>query len=344
MNLLLDISHPAHLHFFRPAMEIWKQRGHTLIVVARDKDMTLQLLREYGYSYSCLSRARKGVIGLGLELLEHEGKLLGIIRKTRPDVLLEIGGTFIVHAGFLTRTPSLVFYDTENAVLSNAITYPFATRVITPSCYKGDIGKKHIRYEGYQELAYTHPNRFTPNPKTLDELGLQQGEKLFVIRFVAWQAGHDVMQSGFSLESKYYLVQTLAKSGRVVITSEGELPSNLEQYRMRISPTKIHDLLAFCTLYIGESATMASESAILGTPFIFVSPVGRGYTDEEEKKYGLGYTIHPSHEEQAIKLALELAQRDNVREEWQAKRQKLLQDKIDVTTWMVDFVESYGKK
>lgn len=341
MNILVDVTHPAHLHFFRPAMGEWRKRGHTVTVVARDKDITLQLLELYGFSYACLSKARKGVVGLALELMEHESRLLGVIRKTRPDVLLEVAGTFIVHASFLTRTTSLVFYDTENARLSNAITYPFATRVITPDCYKGDVGRKHIRYAGYQELAYTHPNWFTPNPNVLDELNLEQDEKLFLIRFVAWESGHDVMLRGFSAEGKRRLVKVLSEHGRVVITSEAELPPDMQPFQTRVLPNRIHDLLAYSTLYIGESATMASESALLGTPCIYVSPVGRGYTDQQEREYGLGYTIHPEQEEQAIELALELARRKNLHEEWQVKRQRLLQEKIDVTAWLVEFVENF---
>ena len=27
MHILIDISHPAHVHFFRNAMEEWKARG-----------------------------------------------------------------------------------------------------------------------------------------------------------------------------------------------------------------------------------------------------------------------------------------------------------------------------
>jgi uncharacterized protein len=343
-RILIDITHPAHLHFFRPAINIWKQRGHELILIARDKDLTLNLLNEYGYSHECLSKARKGVFGLLLELLEHEGKLLGIIKKTKPDVLLEIAGTFIVHAGVLTKTPSLVFYDTENATLSNAITYPFATKIITPACYKGDMGRKHIRYNGYQELAYTHPNHFSPSPAVLEELGINPEEKLFVVRFVAWEAGHDVNQSGFSLEGKRTLVKELSKYGRVIITSEKKLPIDLESFRMRISPTKIHDILAFSTLYIGESATMASESAILGTPFIYVSPVGRGYTEEQEERYALGYTLKPTEENRAIEIALRIGQQENLWSEWQLKRKVLLEEKIDVTSWMVDFIENYIEK
>ena len=343
MRILCDISHPAHVHFFRNAIDIWKQHGHEVTIVSRDKDITLQLLDEYNYQHICLSRARQGIVGLGRELLEHEGRLLLRSIKNPPDVFLEIAGTFIVHAAKLINRPSLVFYDTEHAKLSNAITYPFASAIYTPSCYQGDIGRKQIRYNGYQELAYLHPNYFSPDPTILKEIGVSTNEKLFLVRFVSWEASHDVGQSGFSLQGKRDLVNRLSQLGRVIITSENRLPDDFEHYRMTVSPAKIHHLMAYSTLYIGESATMASESAILGKPFIFVSPVGRGYTDEQENEYHLGYTLGPKEEDKAIKLAVELANRSTLREEWLKKRQRLLENKIDVTAWLVDTVENFTK-
>ena len=93
-------------------MRIWRERGYEVTVAARDKDVTLPLLDRYGLDYIVLSKARTGLVGLALELLEHEGRLLKLILRVRPDVVLEIAGTFIVHAAALTRTPALVFSDT----------------------------------------------------------------------------------------------------------------------------------------------------------------------------------------------------------------------------------------
>jgi uncharacterized protein len=99
-----------------------------VVIAARDKDLTLALLDRFGYTYTVLSRARSGLGGLAREMVEHEGRLLRLMRRVRPQVVAEVAGTFIVHAALLARVPSLVFYDTEAASLSNAITYPFATR------------------------------------------------------------------------------------------------------------------------------------------------------------------------------------------------------------------------
>lgn len=339
MHILVDISHPAHVHFFRNAIDIWKTSGHDMTIVSRDKDMTLGLLDQYGYKHTCLSKAKRGILGLTYELLEHEGKLYRMFRHDPPDIFLEIGGTFIVHVAKLFKKPSVVFYDTENATVSNAITYPFATYVCTPSCYQGKVGRRHVTYNGYHELAYLHPSRFKPDPTVLKELGIKKDEVFSILRFVSWTAGHDIAQKGFSFQGKIRIVKELKRYGPVFITSEASLPKELEAFRFPLSPTLIHHAMAFSSLYVGESATMASECSILGIPAVFVSPVGRGYTDEQEKEYGLCRTISDKEEDKAIDLAINLIGNKEIKGQWQEKRRRMLNEKIDVTAWMVQFVE-----
>jgi predicted glycosyltransferase len=338
MRILVDLSHPAHVHFFKYAIQEWQLHGHQVQLVARDKDLTLRLLDEYGHEYVCLSQARKGIVGLAFEMVEHQLRLHKLVSKSRPDVMLDIGGTFIVHVGRVLGIRTIVFTDTEHARLSNSISFPFADMICTPACYKTDIGRKQVRYEGYQELAYLHPNQFSPRQAVLEEIGLNEDQDLFVVRFVSWGAAHDAGLVGFSLEGKRELVGRLSKLGRVIITSESPLPTEFEPYRMAISPTKIHDLLYYSSLYIGEGGTMASEAALLGVPSIYVNPLTMGYLEEEDKKYGLVHRI--TDERQAIELAVKLAKEPDATQVYQHRRQCLLNDKIDVTAWMVEMVEN----
>lgn len=58
----------------------------------------------------------------------------------------------------------------------------------------------------------------------------------------------------------------------------------------------MHHVMAFASLYIGDSQTMAAEAGVLGVPFVrFNDFVGRiGYLRELEDTYELGYGIHAS--------------------------------------------------
>jgi len=343
MHILVDITHPAHVHFFKHAITLWRERGHVVSITARRKDIVVDLLYRCGLNHIDLGAARGGLGGLAVELVLRNMKLLRVVRMLRPDVLVAIGGVFIAQVGWVMRVPSIVFTDTENAVLSNLLTFPFASLICTPACYEAPVPNgKHLTYAGYQELAYTHPKRFRPDPEALSAFGLHYGDRFIVMRLVSWSSAHDIRDRGFS--SVDDVVEQLEHFGRVLISSEGALPGELETRRVSGTPELMHQLLYFARLFIGESATMASESATLGTPAIFVSTSVRGYTNEQGSKYGLVYTYSDpvNGQQQALEKAIELLSDQGVKDKWRAKRDRMLADKIDVTQFVVDVVERHG--
>ena len=84
---------------------------------------------------------------------------------------------------------------------------------------------------------------------------------------------------GWNTDILIKLVAYLAKKGAVHISSESSLPKSLEQYAYKGPIHDIHHLLAHCRIYIGESATMASEAVTLGVPAICDEGIKRGYID-----------------------------------------------------------------
>ncbi len=337
MKVLVDILHPAHVHFFRNALYGLVHAGHEVLVTARDKDITLRLLDLYGIEYECISREASTRGGLMKELLARNFRMARLVRGRRPDVLTSIGGISTAQVGFLTRTRNLIFYDTENAGLSNFLSYPFATEVHTPDCYRGPVRGRHRTYAGYHELAYLHPRRFAADPLLLERYGVDPEGPYSVVRFVSWRAVHDVTARGFGDDEKIKLVKRLSEYGRVFITSETPLPEAFEPYRLPLPPDKIHHLLSFASVFVGESATMASESVILGTPAVYLDVVGRGYTDEQESRYGLCFNFRPS-EARAASLKAEEILRDGLKGSrgFREGRNRLLADKIDVTDYIIE--------
>ena len=334
MRVVVDILHPAHVHVFRNFIREMEKRGHTVLITARKKDISLELLDHYGFDYIQISEKKKAT-KLVLELLSRNKKFYKICKQFKPDVLMGIMGPTISTVGTLLGIPRYTFYDTETAKATNWFTYPLSTAVVTPSCYSGKVNGRHVTYPGYHELAYLHPDIFIPNEDILKEVGLKKGDTFFVFRLVSWQASHDVGWRGFTDIVDF--VKKLEKHGRVLITSEEEMPKELEPYRVKIEPHKIHDLMAFATMYVGESVTMASEAAVLGVPAIMIVEYGISYTEEEEQVYDLVYRF--ADQEKGFKKALELLENPKLKEDWSAKRDKMLKDKINVTEWMVDFIE-----
>jgi len=348
MRILIDITHPAHAHFFKNVISRFSARGHEVVIASRRKDITTQLLDAFGIKHRILSTApeEKVLTGLAWEMVVHCWRLFLLARKTRPDIMLQVAGTFVAPVGFLLRIPTVVFYDTEMARMSNLISYRLATVVCTPECYEGSAGKNEVRYPGYQTLARLHPNRFAPDAKVLEEYGLRPDEKIFVVRFVALKALHDYRSEGISETDKVRIVQELSKYGKVLVSSEGRLPAEVEKYRSPVSYEKLHHVMAFAALMVGSSPTMASECAVLGVPAIYISSETRGFTNEQENRYGLVKTFTPGKREEYLRSIIEIANRplQNIRSEYQAKRSRLLAERIDTTAWIEEFIESRFEK
>ena len=342
MRILVDIGHPGHVNFYKHVIWQLQESGHEVFVSARDKDVTLSLLDHYKIPYRTLSSIGSGSWGLVKEFLWREWGLSRLIREINPDIVTAIGGLFIAPVCKLLGKPSIVFTDSEPVPLDQVLTYPLATAICTPDCFAKDLGKNHIRYRGYHELAYLHPQYFKPDPTVLDELGVLPDEPYIVLRFVAWKATHDVGQHGFTLEWKKEIVENLSQYGRVFITSEEPLHQSLEKYRIVIAPHRIHHVLHYAHLFIGDGATMATEAGLLGTPAVRSSSLAldMGNFVELMDKYHLVYSYYSP--DKAIEKAIQLL-RDGqeTKTSWADRQQRLLADKIDVADWMVEFIEEF---
>lgn len=343
MRVLIDINHPAHVHFFRNPIQLLQEQGHTVLVSSRDKDCAVALLDGLGIEHKCLTRQNQGgVLGMVGELAARDRALASLARHFRPDVITGLGGIFSAHVGWWLNIPSVVFYDTENALLQNSLTYPLATRVVVPRCYRGWTPKrKTTRYRGYHELAYLHPNYFSPSRDIALASGLSPDGDTFLLRLVSWKASHDLGKRGWSRSLLESVVQRLEKQGKVIISSEGALPSALEHMRYSGPAQNIHHLLAYCRAYAGESPTMASEAAILGVPAVYVASASLGYVEEQERRYGM----------------VKFAKSDSVRDalnaldhvtsipacEFRRRRKTMLDESIDIPGFVTDILLDFDK-
>lgn len=343
MRILFNMGHPGQVHLFKNAIWELEKKGHECKITIVDKEVSLKLLDAYGFEYEVVGAAKSSMFAKATELLRIESRLFKICKSFKPDVLVGgVGNAYVAHVGKLIGKPSIVFDDTEHAKLEHLLTDSFATVICTPSCFQNNLGKKQVRYNGYHELAYLHPNYFTPNPSVLSEIGLSEKDTFIILRFVSWDADHDIGQYG--IQNKIEFVNELEKYGCVLITSEGKLEPELIKHKIKVSPDKLHDLLYYATLYVGEGATTAVESAILGTPSIYISSLSgeMGNFKEIEGKYGLVYCFTDSVK--ALEKAVSLLQNSKTKSEWCKKREQLLSDKLDVTKFVVDFIEKFSKK
>jgi hypothetical protein len=343
MKILIDIGHPAHVHYFKNFYLIMSSKGHQFLFTARDKEIAHYLLQKYGIKYITRGSGSNNIFGKLFYILQADWTLYRIAKKFKPDIFLSFGSPYAAQVSYLLKKPNITFDDTENAKFGQAFYKPFTNCIITPNTFHPYFGYKHLKFDGYMELCYLHPKYFNPNSSILNAYNINTEAPFTVIRFVSWNANHDYGHAGISLKNKIKAVNEFAKYSNVYISSENSLPKELIKYKTNIPPEHIHHLLAFANLFYGESATMASESAVLGTPAVYVDNQGRGYTNELEKKYNIVFNYSEDHDEQlkSIEKGLEILKKDIQNSPYSQYQKAIINEKINVTDFMVWFIENF---
>ncbi len=324
VRILIDMVHPAHVHFFRPLLARLKERGHELFVTSRDKDCTLDLLDAFRISHLPLTRAAKSKWGLAREMVLRDARLIGAMKRFKPDLVLGKEAACAHQAAWLLGVPSLAVDDTDDASWQRRLSLPFATRVAADPAAR--VSRSHLPVPGVSALTYLHPRRFSPPTEVSDSI---------LVRLVRWESSHDLGEGGFAEKSLTTLVKGLSRFGMVKISSERRLPEKLRPYLIEIAPEQLHQWMASCRLYVGESATMAAECAVLGVPAIYCSTRELWYTRLLEQR---GLLSHVRSTKLALKAAAIWA--GMPRAELRSRRDAYLAEVGDPVERWVQIIES----
>jgi predicted glycosyltransferase len=337
-RIIFDVGHPAQVHQFKHLYRRLTEAGWEGLFTVKDKEIAIELLTKLDLPYRVVGKNEKGMVRKLVKLPSSMRTFNSIVSTFKPGIILH---RFSIHATYVAKLrgiPNIGFADTEHTGLLDRITNPLIDYKLTAYSYEKDFRKNQIRYHGNIELFYLHPHIFAPDPKVLDYLGVKKNEKYVIIRFVSWDAHHDVGHEGLSHEFKLELVNKLSKHARVFITSEQKLTPDLEPYRIQIPVEKMHDALAFAHLYVGEGGTMASEAACIGTPGIYINQLNMGYV-KEEAEYGLLHNLRNA--EGVIEIATSIVMDDRARAKNRVRLDKFLSHQIDVTAFVMWFVQEF---
>ena len=352
MNILIDINHPAHVHLYKNVYKNLINNGHNVYVVVKNIPSAIKILELEGIPYINIGNKNDNLLLKGLSQLIYNCKIWNLVRKNK--ISIGIGSSInLPHVSYISSMVSIISDDDDDDVepLFANYAHPFSDVIISPIGTKRKT-KKIIYIPSYHELSYLHPNKFVPNISVLDDANIKyirksdgtiDVEKFFILRFNAFKAHHDVGVVGLSIENKRKLIDYLSNFGKVFITTERNVDVEFKRYQLNISQEKIHSLIYYSTMLIGDSQTMTSEAAVLGTPAIRCNTfVGRiQYLNEEEDKYGLTYGFTPDNSELMFKKIEELLKFQNLKEKWQTRRQKMLSEKIDYAKFLTWFIENY---
>ncbi len=325
MRILIDILHPKHAHFFRPLVRRWIEKGHAVKVATRDKDITHELLDLFHIPYICLSRQAKG-FRMITELIGHWWRLILLLSKFRPDIVISIGGIMTSIPSKILGIPNIAITDTETAKLGNKISFPFADCIITPEWFTDNFGKRHFRYRGFHEWSYLHPSEFKPDPEIVRAEGINPDEPYAVVRLVRWDALHDRGEEGLRRNDLVRLMNGLAKKMKIVLSSETAVPPEFSGYNTRVRVDRMHHVMAFSRLVVGESPSMCAEASLMGVPSVLASSwAGKcGNMKILSRHFGLMQVYEKGCD--AVDAALALAENPPTRESIDQQRSELIQD------------------
>ncbi len=343
MNILIDIAHPAHVHLVKHTYDELIKRGHNLYVTVKDIPSAILLLDKYNIPYIYQGGKKDSLIGKAISQLGYNLRILKLKYKKKID--LGFGSSItLAHISRITRMKAIILDDDDDAAEPLFVKYahPFADVVLSPDCNIRATNKL-ISYTSYHELAYLHPNQFIPDESVLSELGLKESDIYFILRFNAFKAHHDVGVDGLSIENKRKLIAYLETKGKVFITTERNIDEEFKKYQLMISPEKVHSLMYYATMLIGDSQTMTSEAAVLGTPAVKCNTFAGKLTvpNELEEKYQLCYSFLPIEDAKFFAKIEELLNIPNLKSVWKKRKEILIKDKIDVTAFFVWFIENY---
>lgn len=334
MNILFDIAHPADVHFYKNARLKLEALGHKVIFMARDKDVVIDLLNDLNIPYEKGSTAQKGLLRLLVELIHWFIRAFILIRRHKINIAVSLSSPSTAWAAKLNGIPHIMFDDTETALTQMRMARPATKSIFTPACIKANWGSKHKKYNAIHDMAYLRPEYFSP--KQCEKLD----DKYAILRFVSWDAAHDW---GADKTLPYFqkkICKILSKKMKVYISAEGELPKELEKFRLPIPANQLHNALAFAQIVVGDGATTATEAAVLGIPSLYISPFATrlGYCTFLQK-YGL--LSIAGNQKQGLKMLKKmLKEKKASKRKRKEARKKLLKNTIDLTEFIVNQVLS----
>jgi len=355
MHIVILLNHPAHYHMLKNSIQNFYNSEFEVDIWIRNKDVLEELLIDDDIDYRRIANPinhndRKNALSIiynGLkDIFLKNIQLIKTYRYNIPDVFIGTDPS-ISQVSKLLDTKSIIFNEDDYSINKEFClsTYPFSSHVLSPSVC--DIGIQHhkkVEYEGYQKLAYLHPNYFNPNLDTVKQY-VPNNENYFIIRLVDLSAIHDIHFSNKTLSNKIStkLVNILNKKGKVLIFAEKKLPRNLRKYQINLeNKSHIFDLIYFSDLFVSDSQSMSVESAMLGTPNIrFNNFIGKiSVLEELENKYGLTIGIPRDRPDELYKKCIQIISDNQSNSKWSKRRDKMLSEKIDVTKFFTNFIKS----
>jgi len=346
MKFLFYLVHPAKFQFHKEQIKALRYKGHSVDIIINSKDVLEDLLIEENWEFTNLfpeGRKIKGVHVYIAALISIFKTIFRLCKYTKGKKYDLFVGDLLTILGRMKRVPSL--YPTDDVIRQvpeQSIFLFTCNHIIAPSITElGYFNKKKINYDGYKALSYLHPNVFTPSIELIDKK--YWNKRMFIIRCTGFKATHDIGRNGIDNIVLQKIVDLLKDRGEIIISSERVLPDHLKQYQFQGRKNDIFHYMAFTDIFIGDSVSMSTEAALLGTPVVEYDD----YWFEMEQllelqyKYQLVNLFQPPNISPMLGKINEIINSPNYKETIKKRRDALIEEKIDVSCFLTWLMENY---
>lgn len=336
MKILIDINHPAHVHYFRNFIKIMENKEHSFKVINRDSPMINKLLDYYNIDH-IVRNPRPKQKGTAASLLNLAKMIFACFKESlsfKPDMYLGFASSACAVTSAIFGKPCILLDDTEHNAMNHKIYTKFCSCVLTPFYFKKSLGKKQICFKAFVEQLYLHSSVYTPQTDVLKELGIKKNEYVLV-RYISYDAHHDLVAQPLDDRNKRNIVESLSKNFRVLVSHESS-PNPYKEFALKIRPEQMHDVEANAKFMITEGATMASEAFVLGVPYIYINPLHVGYVDIQSSTFP-EMARSTTEENEIMEYLGKLAKTESLPN----IQKHLEQSTINPTAFLVWFVENY---
>ena len=107
MKIIVDIGHPAHVHYFKNALNILKEQGHEVFIFARRREFIFELLTAYNFTYYDRGYGSNNFLGKFFYMVKSTIKMYFISRKIHPDILLSFSSPYLAQVSSLLGKPHI---------------------------------------------------------------------------------------------------------------------------------------------------------------------------------------------------------------------------------------------
>ncbi len=300
MRVWVDFTNTAHVVVLRPLVERLEAAGHDVALTARPLSHTLDLLDDWGRSYTVLGRhGGVGRTAKARAAAERLRAMIGFGRGKGFAAALAHGSTELPVACRVLGVPNATMFDYEWAVAQHHANCRTADRVLVPDAIPADRLRRYgagpgklVRYPGLKEDYYL--DAFTPDLELLDRLGIDRARSrvLCVVRTAPAYALYLGGAENAALPELLQRLQAAADAvDTVVLTRTPQQIADIAAMgldRLRVPPRAVDglSLVALADVLVSAGGTMNREAAVLGTPVWSMFEGRPGAVDDALKAQG----------------------------------------------------------